>query len=225
MRLARPQALFENRQDAGQKLATVLGQYQGRSTVVLAIPNGGIPLAVEVAVALEADLDLVITRKIPIPLNPEAGFGAVVDDGTIIVDEDMARRLGLSPEQIDYQVSKVRAAIRQRSLLYHRDRPLTTIAGKTVIIVDDGLASGLTMVAAVESVRRRRPKEVIAAAPVASASAMERLEKVADKVVTCFTAQTPSFAVADYYRYWHDLSDDEVLKLLEEWWRQRRRRD
>ena len=223
MRVARPQALFENRLDAGRKLAVELADYQGRSTVVLGIPNGGVPVAVEVAMALKSDLDLVITRKIPIPLNPEAGFGAVVDDGTVIIDEDMARRLGLNKEQIDYQVNKVRAAIRQRSLLYHKDKPLLSVAGKTVIIADDGLAAGLTMMAAVTSVRRRRSAEIIVAAPVASASAVERLEKVADKIVTCFTAQTPSFAVADYYRYWHDLSDDEVLRLLSDWRRRRTR--
>ena len=223
MRVARPQALFENRLDAGRKLAVELADYQGRSTVVLGIPNGGVPVAVEVAMALKSDLGLVITRKIPNPLNPEAGFGAVVDDGTIIIDEDMARRLGLNKEQIDYQVNKVRAAIRQRSLLYHKDKPLISVAGKTVIIADDGLAAGLTMMAAVTSVRRRRPAEIIVAAPVASASAVERLEKVADKIVTCFTAQTPSFAVADYYRYWHDLSDDEVLRLLSDWRRRRMR--
>lgn len=223
MRVARPQALFENRLDAGRKLAVELADYQGRSTVVLGIPNGGVPVAVEVAMALKSDLDLVITRKIPIPLNPEAGFGAVVDDGTIIIDEDMVRRMGLTKEQIDYQVNKVRAAVRQRSLLYHKDKPLTTVAGKTVIIADDGLAAGLTMEAAVTSVRRRRPAELIVAAPVASASAVERLEKVADKIVTCFTAQTPSFAVADYYHYWHDLSDDEVLRLLSDWRRRRMR--
>ena len=136
MRLARPQALFENRQDAGQKLAAALGEYQRRATVILAIPNGGVPVAIEVAVALKADLDLVITRKIPIPLNPEAGFGAVVDDGTMIIDQDMVRRLGLSQEQIDYQVNRVRGAIRQRSLLYHKDRPLITVAGELPLSPD-----------------------------------------------------------------------------------------
>ncbi|MFC1870422.1 phosphoribosyltransferase [Chloroflexota bacterium] len=213
---AEQQIIFENRRDAGRQLAAQLGEYQGQS-VVLAIPNGGVPVAIEVAIVLKADFDVVITRKIPMPLNPEAGFGAVADDGTITIDNETVARIGLNPQQIDYQVSKVRADILQRSLRYHGDRPLTIVTGKAVIIIDDGLASGLTMRAAVESVRRRRPKEIVVAAPVAEASAQAQLEKVADRVVTCFTVSTTGFAIADFYRYWRDVSDDEVIQYIAEW--------
>ncbi len=121
MDFTREQALFENRYDAGRQLAGQLDEYQGQSVVVLAIPNGGVPVGLEVALALEADLDLVISRKIPLPLTPEAGFGAVADDGTVMLNEEVVKRVGLSPHQINYQINQVRAEIRQRSLLYRKD--------------------------------------------------------------------------------------------------------
>ena len=217
MHFARERALFDNRYDAGRQLAAQLGEYEGRSVVVLAIPNGGVPIGLEVALALEADLDLVISRKIPLPLNPEAGFGAVADDGTVILNEELVERFDLSPHQINYQINQVRVDIRQRTLLYRKDRPLTVVSDKTVMITDDGLASGFTMMAAVESVRRRRPKEIVVAVPAASAAALERVEGAADKVVTLVRGTMPRFAVADFYRYWHDLSDDEVIQCLKEW--------
>jgi len=185
--------------------------------VVLAIPNGGVPVALEVASALNAALALVISRKIPMPLNPEAGFGAVADDGTIILNEEAVKRIGLSRQQIEYEASKVRAEIKQRSLLYRGDRPLVRVNGRTVIIIDDGLASGFTMMAAVESVRYRRPKEIVVAVPCASAMAVKQLERVADKVVTVTTGFMPRFAVADFYHHWYDLSDDEVIRYIRQW--------
>jgi len=174
-------------------------------------------VALGVASALNADLDLVISRKIPMPLNPEAGFGAIADDGTIILNEEVVRRIGLSRQQIEYEASKVRAEIKQRSILYRGDRPLVRISGRTVIIIDDGLASGFTMMAAVESVRYRRPKEVVVAVPCASAMAVKQLEKIADKVVTVTTGFMPRFAVADFYRHWYDLGDDEVIRYIRQW--------
>ena len=212
-----PQAIFENRHDAGRQLATALREYIGQSVVVLAIPNGGVPVALEVAGALEADLDLVISRKIPLPLNPEAGFGAVADDGTVILNEEAVKRMGLSRQQIEYEASKVRAEIKERSLLYKRDRPLARVGDKTVIIIDDGLASGITMIAAVQSVRHRRPKEIVVAVPVASAIALKQVERVADRVVTCHKGFMPKFYISDFYSQWYELSDDEVIQYLNQW--------
>ncbi len=209
--------IFDNRHDAGQRLAAELQEYGDQSIVVLAIPNGGVPVALEVASALKADLDLVISRKIPIPVSPEAGFGAVTDDGTVILNEEAVKRIGLTRQQTEYEISKVRSEIKKRTLLYKGDRPLVRVGGKTVIIIDDGLASGFTMMAAVESVRYQRPKKIIVAVPCASAVALKHVEKVADKVVTCATGFMPRFAVADFYRYWYDLTDDEVVRYLKEW--------
>jgi len=211
------QAIFENRQDAGRQLAAKLGEYRDQSVVVLAIPNGGVPVALEIASTLEAELDLIVCRKIPLPLAPEAGFGAIADDGTIILNEEVVKRIGLSRQQIEYEASKVRAEIKQRSLLYKGDQPLVRVSGRTVIITDDGLASGFTMMAAIESVRHRRAKEIVVAVPAASAIAVRQLEKFAVKIVTCATEFSPEFYVSDFYRDWHDLSDDEVIQYLRQW--------
>lgn len=217
MHFPRQQPVFENRYDAGRQLATKLGEYKNQPVIVLAIPNGGVPVALQVALALGADLDLVISRKIPIPLSPEAGFGAVADDGTVILNQEVVKKLGLTEQQISYQVSQVRTEISQRSLLYRGNRPLTAASGKTAIIIDDGLASGFTMLAAVESVRRRRPKQIVVAVPAASAMAVKQVEKVADRVITVVTDFIPRFYVSDFYRYWNVLSDKEGLECFREW--------
>jgi putative phosphoribosyl transferase len=217
MRHSTAEPVFENRYDAGRKLAEKLYEYAGKSVVVLGIPNGGVAVALGVALGLNADLDLVISRKIPLPLSPEGGFGSVTDDGTTIFDEELIKKTGLSQPQINYQVNQVRSDIRHRSLLYHADRPPISISGRTVIVVDDGLASGYTMRAAVESLRHRKPDKVIAAVPVGPEPVVEALRKVADRVVTCLVGKEPPFYIADYYRYWHDITDAEVLHCLKEW--------
>ena len=217
MRYPRESPIFENLYDAGRQLADKLTEYKGQPLVVLAIPNGGLPVALQVALALEAELDVVISRKLPIPLRPEGGFGAIADDGAVILNEAVVKELSLTDEQMNYQVNKVRVDIRQRSLLYRGNRSLSVVSGKTVIIVDDGLASGYTMMAAVESVRRRRPSRIVAAVPAASAMAVKQVEKIADRVVTCTTGFMPEFYVSDFYQYWHVLSENEGLKCLKEW--------
>ena len=211
------QTIFENRHDAGRRLAAELRGYSGQFVVVLAIPNGGVPVALEVARALKADLDLIVCRKVPMLLNPEGSLGAASDDGTVILNEEAVGRVGLSRQQLEQDINRIRADIKQRSLLYKRDRPPVIVNGRTAIIIDDGLASGFTMMAAVQSVRHRQPKEVVVAVPVASAMAVKRVEKVADKVVTCYTGFMPKFYVSDFYRYWYDLSDDDVIRYLKEW--------
>ncbi len=211
------QAIFENRYDAGVKLAAKLEEYKKQPVIVFAIPNGGIPVGMEVALALDAELDLVISRKIPIPLRPEGGFGAVADDGTTIYNEPVLKHIQLNEQQINYQVNLVRSNIQQRSLFYRGNKPLALVTGKTAIVVDDGLASGYTMMAAVESLRRRHPKQIVVAVPAAPADAVKNVEKIADKVVTVITAFAPKFYVSDYYKYWNVLSDNEGLKAFNDW--------
>lgn len=217
MHLSSIEPIFENRYDAGSQLANKLVEYYGKPVIVLGIPNGGVAVALSIALALDVELDLVISRKIPLPLSPEGGFGSVTDDGTIIYNEAVVKSAGLSQQQINYQVNQVRADIRNRSLLYHKDRPPLTVSGRTVIIVDDGLASGYTMKAAIESVRHRKPDRVVAAVPVGPEAVIEELKKVADKVVTCAVGTSPQFYLSDYYKYWHEITDDEVLHCLKEW--------
>ena len=211
------QPFFENRYDAGRQLAKKLTEYAGKSVVVLGIPNGGVAVALQVALALNADFDLVISRKIPLPMSPEGGFGSITDDGTLILDDELIKKTGMTQQQINQQVSQVKSSIRQRSILYHKDHPPLAVAGKTVIIVDDGLASGYTMRAAIESMRKRRPARVIAAVPVAPAHAVKDVQRVADRVVSCFVSNQSEFYVADYYNHWYDITDSEVLSCLKEW--------
>jgi putative phosphoribosyl transferase len=205
--------LFTSRQDAGRQLALKLNEYKGQSAVVLGIPNGGMHLAAEIARTLGAGLDVVVVRKLPLPLHPESGFGAVADDGTYILNEELVQRESVTPEQINEQVAQVTAKVRQRSLLYRKDRPLSMLRGKIALIVDDGLASGYTMLAAVESVKRRRAREVIVAVPVASAVALAKVQPSA-KVIFLAESAAAHFTVADYYRHWHDVPDADVLKIL-----------
>ncbi len=212
----KPDIVFENRYDAGRKLAEALSLYQGKPVVMLAIPNGGVPMGLEVAKSLNAEFDVVISRKIPLPLSPEGGFGAIADDGTMIINENIVKKIHLTTSQIDYEANKVRAVIKKRTMLYRGNRPLTRVIGKSVIVIDDGLASGITMKAAVESIRHRRPREIIVAVPTASTTALPLVRPVADKVITCITGEPP-YAVADYYKHWYDVSDDEVVKVLENW--------
>jgi putative phosphoribosyl transferase len=217
MELDTEKILFSDRYDAGRQIAQQLTEYKGKSVLVLAIPNGGIPMGLETARALDADLDVVIVRKLPLPLNPDAGFGAVTDDGLVILNDEIVAKTGLTKEHIHAQVAKVRGDIRQRSLLYRKDKPLALARDKVVIITDDGLASGFTMKAAVESVRRRRPREIIVAVPVASVVAMAQIKLVADKIVTVAVGTKPRFAVSGFYRHWTDLNDKEVVKVMEQW--------
>jgi putative phosphoribosyl transferase len=211
------QAFFENRYDAGRQLAKKLMEYAGKTTVVLGIPNGGVAVALQVALALNSEFGLVISRKIPLPMRPEGGFGSITDDGTTILDEDMIKKTGMTQKQIDLQINQVKSSIRQRSVLYHKDHPPLSVSGKTVIIVDDGLASGYTMRAAIESIRKRRPQKVIAAVPVAPDRAVKDVQRVADRVISCIVSNQSVFYVADYYNHWYDITDSEVLSCLKEW--------
>lgn len=185
--------------------------------MILAIPNGGVPLAMEVATALQADLDIIVCRKLALPMNPEGGLGAVADDGTSILNEDVIEKDGISREQIEYEATQLKANVKQRSLKYKGESVAPRLTGKLAIIVDDGLASGITMVVAVQSVRHRRPKEIIVAVPIASTRGFDRAAKVANRVVTCAVATMPKYYLADFYRNWHDISDDEVVHSLKQW--------
>ena len=185
--------------------------------MVLAIPNGGVPVAMEVAAAIGAELDLIVCRKVPMLLNPEGSLGAASDDGTVILNEEALKAIGLGRPNLEKDISRIRADIKKRSLMYKGNRPIVRVTGRPVIIIDDGLASGYTMMAAVESVRHRRPKEVVVAVPVASAVAAKRLEKLADRVVACATGYMPNFYVSDFYAHWHDVSDEDVLRHLADW--------
>jgi putative phosphoribosyl transferase len=208
-------AVFKDRRDAGRSLAERMIKYEG-SAIVLAIPRGGVPIGYEISRRLGVPLDLIMPRKLPIPSEPEAGFGAIAPDGTVVLNEGMVRYLGLSKKEIDRISISVLSEVRRRVREYRGDRPLPDIRNKTVIVVDDGLATGYTMIAAVRAIKKSSPKMVVVAVPCSPASSVERLKKEADEVVCLFEQPYGSFAVASYYEDFPDLTDDEVKILLKE---------
>lgn len=212
--------LFKDRADAGRKLAERLAKCQGQDVVVLAVPRGGIPVAIEIANFLNCPLDILIVRKIPVPQEPEAGYGAVTEDGTIILNEPMVRYLGLRQENINFQAEEIRQEVLRRSSLYRKILPPVRIAGRTAIVTDDGLASGYTMLAAVRSLRNQKATSIIVAVPVASVSAFNLVKPEVDDLVCLKVARTSWFAVASYYQNWYDLSDDDVIAYLRKWQKQ-----
>ncbi|AFC99137.1 putative phosphoribosyltransferase [Methanocella conradii HZ254] len=205
--------IFKDRRDAGRMLAEHLVGYRHNS-IILAIPRGGVPVGYEVSRRLGVPLDLIIPRKLPIPSDPEAGFGAVAPDGTVVLNERLVAYLGLSVKDIERIVAEVLKEVRRRIREYRGDRPLPDLKGKNVIIVDDGLASGYTMIAAVRAVRKERPRRVIVAVPCSPETSVERLEKEADEVICLRVQRYGPFAVASHYEKFPDLSDEEVKSLL-----------
>ena len=211
------QPRFNDRTDAGKRLTEKLENYQGTDAVVFAIPRGGVPVASAVAIRLGLKLDLVIPRKIPIPYNPEAGYGAVTEDGVIVLNEPLVAELNLSKSQIQRQAEEVRAEIERRSALFRSRLPRQDIQGKTAIIIDDGLASGFTMMAAVASIQRRKANRIVVAVPVASGNAYDLVKPAVSEIVALVVARLPEFAVAGFYREWHDLSDAETIRYIDEY--------
>jgi putative phosphoribosyl transferase len=206
--------VYRDRIEAGKRLAKRLQAFHGTDALVMAIPMGGIPVAATVAHRLDLEWGVIVTRKLPIPWNPEAGFGAVAADGTVVLNDEMVRGLRLSHAQVDEVAEQVRAEVARRQEVLSRERPPVDPSGRTVIVVDDGLASGYTMLAAMNSLRRRSAQKVIAAAPVASRSAATLVEEAADECVFDIVSPAMPFAVADFYVEWHDLGNGEALEFL-----------
>ena len=208
--------VFQDRGDAGLYLARFLERYRGEDAVVLAIPSGGIPIGLAISKHLNLPLDLLIIRKIPIPTNPEAGFGAISLEGDVVLNQPLVRMLGLSEEDIEELSKTVRRDLEERNRLFRENRPWPDLQGKIVVLVDDGLASGYTMMAAIRMVRRRNPSRIVVGVPTASWNTVRLLSEEVDLIV-CPNIRTGfSFAVADAYMNWYDLSREEVIELLRE---------
>jgi predicted phosphoribosyltransferase len=208
--------VFEDRRHAGKLLSVRLDRYADRDDVqVLAIPAGGVPIGYEVAKVLTIPLDLIVIRKIQIPWNPEAGFGALSWDGTTVLNMPLVTRLGLSSETIDRSISLAQENVQHRLRTFRGGRPFPRLEDKTVLLVDDGLASGFTMLVAVKSVRRYNPERIVIAVPTASSSSVKLVAPNVDELVCLNIRSGAIFAVADAYKHWYDLTDKEVKELLE----------
>jgi putative phosphoribosyl transferase len=208
--------LFEDRMDAGKKLARALieGESKLQNPIVLGIPRGGIPVGYVLAEKLECELDIIVLRKIPIPSDPEAGYGAVTIDRTVILNQEMLPQLRLSKEEMDRGIERVYEEVQRRNEVYRRGRPFPDLKDRSVILTDDGLATGYTMLAAVEFSRKKKPKEVVVAVPVASDSAAELIQSAADRFIVLHVSHSFYFAVASFYRRFDDMVDEEVVEIL-----------
>ncbi|MHA2425455.1 MAG: phosphoribosyltransferase [Candidatus Thorarchaeota archaeon] len=205
-----------DRTEAGLVLARELkGLEFDRSLVVLAIPNGGIPVGVEIAEALDAELDVIIVRKLQVPGNPEAGFGALTSHGSLLLNEHLVRRIGLNQRQIDLVVRQTEDQIERRKADYRGLVGIIDPSEKDVILVDDGLASGYTMMAAIESVRTLSPNSITVAAPTSSSSAADLISGEVSLLLCPRIESGFIFAVANAYKNWYDVPDHEVVKILE----------
>jgi predicted phosphoribosyltransferase len=210
-------AQYANRDEAGQVLVERLQVLSlSKAPLVLAIPNGGLAVAIPIAKQLGADLDLLIVRKLQIPYNPEAGFGAITSLGTVILNRPLVARIGLSEPEIEQVIIQTRNQIKSRQATYRGLVGHYSPANRVVVLVDDGLASGYTMLAAIESVQQQAPEKVLVAVPTASASAISKVREVVDTIICPHIGKGYVFAVADAYHNWYDVSDEEVMNLLRE---------
>jgi len=208
--------VFPDRKEAGgllaQKLATIVVNAEA---IVLAIPAGGVPVALEIAKSLNLPMDVLIVRKIQIPGNTEAGFGAIGPEGEILLNESLLQDLHLTRKEVEEQVAQTREVLKQRDKRFRKGRPFPELKGRQVVLVDDGLASGYTMLAAISFVRQREAREVIVAVPTASRRTVTFLLPRTDVLVCPNIRGGPVFAVAEAYQDWYDLEDSEVLRFLE----------
>ena len=204
--------MFKDRKDAGQKLGLALQKYKDSNALVLAIPRGGVELGVEVAKALQCDLSLLICRKLPYPHNPESGFGAIAEDGSVYINQMAAATV---PEyEIERIILSQSEEIERRIQTLRNGKPLPQIKDRTVILVDDGIAMGSTMHTAVALCRKQEAKKIIVAVPVAGTESIVKFSQMADEVIVL---ESPSdfHAVAQVYANWYDVSDEEVMALLQ----------
>jgi putative phosphoribosyl transferase len=208
--------VFRDREHAGELLAEKLEAYQGdHSALVVAIPAGGVPVGYVISEKLDLPLEVAVTRKLHVPWNPEAGFGAVAWNGLVEVNQPLVRQLGLTDDQVEGVIEKEKRVIRQRMRLYGR-REFPDIEGRHPILVDDGLASGFSMLTTARAVKLYNPGRVTVAVPTAPLRSIEMLRRHVDEIICLNIRSGLYFAVASAYQRWRDLTDEEVMGYLKE---------
>jgi putative phosphoribosyl transferase len=205
---------FHNRRDAGRQLAEKLTGYSGRpDVVVLGLPRGGIPVAHEVATRLKVPLDVFLVRKLGVPGHPELAMGAIAEGGTDVLSHDLIRDLGIPRSLIEQSAARERLELERRDTLYRGARRPVTVRDRTIILVDDGLATGSTMEAAVLALKRQAPSRIVVAVPVGAREACDRLRRIVDEVV-CLSSPESFNAVGLWYVDFSQTTDDEVRRVL-----------
>jgi putative phosphoribosyl transferase len=206
---------WTDRRDAGKQLAKRLRSLADERPVVVALPRGGVPVAREVAIALGAPLEILAVRKLGAPRNPEYGIGAVVEDGTRLIDAEAVAELGITGSVLDSIIARETAELRRRVDAYRDDCPPLELKDRTIILVDDGVATGVTDTAALRALRRREPRQVILAVPICAVDAIQRLRGEADGIV-CLLVPPLLYGVGQWYRDFSQVSDAEVVSALRE---------
>ena len=207
---------YRNRAEAGRLLAQKLAPYKSKPNVlVLGLTRGGVPVAAEVAAALQAPLDVVVVRKIGVPFDSELAMGAIAGDNTLVLDSELVRSLGLAGEDVEAAVARERAEVERREKVYRAGRSQLDLTRHTAILVDDGLATGATMLAAVAFARKRMANRIVMAVPVSSVEAREKLRQEVDECISLATPD-PFWAVGEWYWNFLPVEDGEVVKLLKE---------
>lgn len=206
--------MFKDRKDAGERLARALEKYKDKNVLVLAIPKGGVEVAYQVAKYINAELSILISRKLPFPDNPEAGFGAIAEDGSTFIIN--GARFWLSEYAINEIIKEQKQEINRRIIILREGRDLSEISGRKVILIDDGVAMGSTMMASIMLCKNRNAREIVIATPVAGVEVAKKIEQLVDKVVIL---EKPVYfnAVAQVYENWYDVSDEEVIDILDRW--------
>ena len=206
--------VFRDRTDGGHVLASLLRNQNERSRIVLAIPSGGVPVALEMRETLKLPLDFMIVSKITFSWNREAGYGALAYDGTHRMNEETVKMLRMTRQEMDEGLEETKKKIAERVFRLRKFQPVIKIEGEDVILVDDGLASGITMEVAIEVARKQNAQRVAVAVPTGHEATVRRLGSAADAVYCANIRSGSSFAVADAYQEWHDVSDEELKALL-----------
>lgn len=208
--------IFRDRSEAGEILASMLQTVYDRveNGLILAIPSGGVPLGIKMSRLLGVPFDLLIVRKLQIPGNTEAGFGAMTLDGTTFFNEPLLAKLHLSDSQIESEKARVAAELEKRNTLFRKGRDFPDLTGKTVILVDDGLASGFTMLASLDTVKKAGTRERVVAVPTAPESSIERILPKVDQIYCANIRTSRYFAVAEAYQNWYDLTEAEVIEMI-----------
>jgi putative phosphoribosyl transferase len=213
-RVPRPFAAFRDRAEAGDRLALLVPREEGVEPVILALPRGGVAVAAPLARALDGPLLPIFARKLPLPVSPEMGFGAVAIDGTVVLNRPVVRSFGVTEREIDAISKAVRLEVERRSGAYGRGPEQGDVAGRRAIIVDDGLATGFSMIASARMVRKLGPAMLELAVPVSPADSLAAVEREFDRSYCLVVQEGGPFAVASFYRDFHDMSDEEVRRLL-----------
>ena len=211
-----PYPAFKDRRDAVQKLVEFIGEIDEMRSLISAIPRGGVSVGQVLCEAYKAPMELALTRKLPIPWSPEAGFGAVTIDGTVSLNEDFFDQLNMTKKETDKITERVIAELKRRAAKYAVPEKLLQVERRRVYVVDDGLATGYTAIAAAQMIRKRNPSELVLAVPASPADTLKRVSAYFDKTYCLIEQKHLPFAVASFYHDFHDMTDEEVNSIITE---------